>query len=163
MIRNKEAREIGRSLSSLAICILVCLAAGWVGSRFLPGEWYTSLNKTSWTPPNSVFGPVWTALYIMMGISAWIVWKNRHYKKAKVSLFLFVFQLILNSLWTYIFFGLHRPGVAFLEISALWFVLLATLIGFWRVKNVAGVLMLPYILWVSFAALLSFAIWRLNM
>jgi len=155
--------ETWRNLLSLAIWLLVCLGAGLVGSRFLPGEWYLSLNKPSWTPPNSVFGPVWTALYIMMGISAWIVWKDRHYKRTKASLFLFVFQLVLNSLWTYIFFGLHLPGVAFLEISGLWLVLLATLIGFWRVKNIAGVLLLPYILWVSFAALLNFAIWRLNM
>ena len=162
-MKNKKARETWTNLSSLAIWLLVCLGAGWVGSRFLPGVWYESLKKPSWTPPNSVFSPVWTGLYIMMAIAAWTVWENRHYKKAAVPLVLFVLQLILNSLWTCIFFGLHRPGLAFLEIAVLWFLLLATLIGFWRVKNIAGVLMIPYILWLSFALLLNFEIWRLNM
>jgi len=162
-MRIIEAHKVISNLSSLGICLLVCLGAGWVGSRFLPGEWYASLNKPSWTPPGWIFGPVWTILYIMMGISAWTVWKNRFSLIAKISLILFVFQLLLNSLWTYIFFGLHRPGLAFLEISALWLALLATLIGFWRVRIVAGVLLTPYILWLSFASMLNFAIWRLNM
>lgn len=154
--------EIKRSLPSLAIWLFVCLGTGWIGSQFVPGEWNGSLNKPAWTPPNAVFAPVWTALYVMMGIAAWTVWRHRHYRRTTVPLLLFVFQLVLNSLWTYIFFGLHRTGFAFLEISLLWIVLLATLIGFWRVRPAAGVLMIPYIVWVSFASALNFEIWRLN-
>jgi benzodiazapine receptor len=151
-----------RGWPSLAIWLLVCLAAGLVGARFLPGAWYESLAKPSWTPPDSVFGPVWTVLYIMMGIAAWTVWRRRTRGGATPALFLFAVQLILNSLWTYIFFGLQRPGAAFLEILALWIVLMAALVGFWRVRTVAGLLMLPYLLWVSFASALNFQIWRLN-
>ena len=120
-------RKIRKSLLSLAIWLVLCLAAGWVGSQFVPGAWYESLVKPAWTPPNSVFGPVWTTLYIMMGIAAWTVWRHRLYEAATLPLSLFAVQLILNSLWSYIFFGLHQPGAALIDILVLWLVLLATL------------------------------------
>jgi tryptophan-rich sensory protein len=151
-----------RGIVSLVVFLVVSLAAGWIGSRFLPGAWYESLVKPSWTPPSSVFGPVWTLLYIMMGIAAWLVWRRRKVARVTTPLFLFAVQLILNGMWSYIFFGRQQPAVAFLEIVVLWIAVLLTLIGFWRIRRTAGAMMLPYCLWVSFAAVLNFQLWRLN-
>jgi tryptophan-rich sensory protein len=109
-----------------------------------------------------VFAPVWSALYLLMGVAAWLVWRRGGFAGAPVALGLFVFQLALNALWSYLFFGAHQPGFAFAEIVLLWLVILATMIGFWRITAAAGALMLPYLCWVSFAAALNFAIWRLN-
>ncbi len=152
-----KSRAVG-----LVICLIVSLAAGWVGSRFTPGEWYASLVKPGWTPPNAVFGPVWSTLYILMGIAAWLVWRKAGFSGAPVALGLFVAQLVLNSLWSFLFFGAHQPGLAFIEIVVLWVMILATTIGFWRVTAPAGVLMVPYLCWVGFAAVLNFYLWRLN-
>jgi tryptophan-rich sensory protein len=132
-----------------------------VGSRFRPGDWYASLAKPAWTPPGALFAPVWTALYLAMGIAAWMVWRRGGRSRAP-ALALYLVQLALNALWSYLFFGLHRPGLAFLDIALLWAAILSVLFLFWRVKAVAGALILPYLLWVSFAACLNFAIWRLN-
>jgi translocator protein len=146
----------------LVLWILVSLAAGWVGSRFLPGEWYASLAKPSWNPPNSVFAPVWSTLYVLMGVAAWLVWRRAGFAQAPVALGLFIVQLILNSLWSYLFFGVHHPGLAFIDIVVLWLVILATTIRFWRVSVPAGVLLLPYLCWVGFASALNLQLWRLN-
>ncbi len=148
---------------SLAIWLAASLAAGWIGSQFVPGAWYESLVKPAWTPPNSVFAPVWTSLYIMMGIAAWLVWRRRMVARVTIPLSLFAVQLILNSVWSYVFFGLHRPGAAFFEILVLWAAILITLIRFWQIRTLAGILMLPYYVWVSFASVLNFQLWRLNM
>jgi translocator protein len=139
-----------------------CFAAAWVGSRFMPSEWYDGLIKPMLTPPGWVFGPVWTLLYAMMGIAVWLVWRAHGLTGALGPLGLFVVQLALNALWSYIFFGLQHPGLAFLDIVALWLAILATLVGFWRAHPLAGLLLLPYLLWVSFATYLSFQFWRLN-
>lgn len=146
----------------LVLWIMGSLAAGWVGSAFMPGAWYESLVKPAWTPPSVVFGPVWTALYIMMGTAAWLVWRRAGFSGAAVVLGLFIAQLVLNTLWSWIFFGLRNPGAAFIEIIVLWVAILAVLIGFWRVRTAAGVLLLPYLAWVTFAAGLNMQIWRLN-
>lgn len=146
----------------LIFWIVVSMAAGWVGSRFMPGEWYASLAKPSWNPPSWVFGPVWSTLYILMGVSAWLVWRKAGFAEASVVLGLFVFQLLLNALWSYLFFGAHRPDLAFVDIIALWLVILVTTIGFWRVTVPAGVLLLPYLCWVGFASALNLQLWRLN-
>ena len=138
------------------------MAAGWVGSRFMPGEWYASLAKPSWNPPSSVFGPVWSILYILMGIAAWLVWRKVGFSGAPVVLGLFIVQLVLNSLWSYFFFGVHQPGLAFIEIVVLWSMILIITIGFWRVSVLAGVLLLPYLCWVGFASVLNLQLWRLN-
>jgi benzodiazapine receptor len=151
-----------RKIVSLVICLAACLATGWVGSRFLPGPWYESLVKPSWTPPNSVFGPVWTVLYIMMGVAAWLVWQRRKVCRVTTPLFLFAIQLILNGVWSYIFFGRRQPAGAFIEIVILWVAVLFLLIGFWRIQRAAGAMMLPYFLWLSFAAALNYQLWRLN-
>jgi benzodiazapine receptor len=146
----------------LILWVVVSLAAGWFGSRFLPGEWYASLAKPSWNPPSAVFAPVWSTLYVLMGIAAWLVWRRAGFTGAPVALGLFLLQLVLNALWSYIFFGLHQPGLAFVDIVALWLVILGTTVAFWRVSVAAGVLLLPYLCWVSFASALNLRLWQLN-
>ncbi|MBD3278307.1 MAG: tryptophan-rich sensory protein [Candidatus Aegiribacteria sp.] len=146
----------------LAGCIVVSLLAGFIGSMFPPGEWYQTLAKPSFNPPGYVFGPVWTVLYILMGVAAWLVIRKVGFANGRVPLMFFGFQLVLNALWSYLFFGRRLIGVAFFEIIVLWVLILVTLILFWRVRRLAGVLMLPYILWVSFASVLNFSLWRLN-
>ena len=151
-----------RSAVGLVLWIVACLAAGWIGSRFTPGEWYAALSKPTWTPPSWVFAPVWTTLYVLMGLAAWLVWRRAGFAGAPVALGLFIVQLVLNGLWPYLFFGIHQPGFAFAEIVVLWLVIFATTIGFWRTKPGAGVLMLPYLCWVGFASALNLQLWRLN-
>lgn len=144
----------------LAIWVLISLSAGFIGSRFPPGEWYGSLAKPSFNPPGWVFGPVWTVLYILMGIAVWLVWKEQGFSTA---VYLFMAQLALNALWSYLFFGANKPGLAFLEIILLWVLILLTMILFWRVRTAAGVLFIPYLLWVSFASVLNYSLWRMNL
>jgi translocator protein len=151
-----------RQAVGLILWIGVSAAAGWFGSRFMPGEWYAELVEPGWTPPNAVFAPVWSTLYVLMGVAAWLVWRKAGFAGAPVALALFGGQLVLNALWSYLFFGAHQPGVAFVDIVALWLAILATTIGFWRVSAVAGVLLLPYLGWVGFASALNFELWRLN-
>jgi len=147
----------------LALWLALSFAAAWVGSRYMPGAWYVSLAKPAWTPPDAVFAPVWTALYALMAVAAWLVWRRAGLKGAGVALALFVLQLVLNALWSYLFFGLHRADIAFFDIVALWFTILAVLVLFWREDRRAGALMTPYLVWVGFASCLNFALWRLNM
>jgi benzodiazapine receptor len=146
----------------LAFWLTVTFSAAWIGSWFQPGEWYAALVKPALTPPAWIFGPVWILLYAMMAIAAWLVWRIHGLTGALGPLGLFVAQLALNALWSYLFFGLQRPGLAFLDIVALWLAILATLVAFWRAYPVAGLLLLPYLLWVSFATYLNFQFWRLN-
>lgn len=142
--------------------------AGWValswsaalsGIIFMPGEWYAGLNKPSWNPPNWLFGPVWTALYLSMGVSAWLVWQTG---RGRPALALFLIQLVLNALWTPVFFGLKQPGAAFAVILAMWCAIAATLGAFWRQSSTAAALLVPYLAWVTFAGALNFTIWQLN-
>jgi len=151
-----------KTLPGLALWLGLALAAGWIGSRFMPGEWYASLAKPAWNPPNAVFAPVWTVLYLFMGVAAWLVWRKAGFSGATVPLALFLLQLALNSLWSYLFFGLQQPMLAFFEIVVLWIAILATTLGFWKVTPAAGVLLVPYLCWVAFAAALNLQLWRLN-
>ena len=150
----------------LIIAILISELAGSIGSLFtFPSitGWYTTLAKPELAPPNWVFGPVWTTLFALMGIASFIVWrKGWSHKKVRVALTFFVIQLILNTFWSIIFFGMHNPGGAFIEIIFLWFAILATLISFYKISKGAGYLLVPYLLWVSFAAYLNYSIWMLN-
>ena len=149
----------------LVVSIAVCFGAGLVGSLFTArsvGDWYLALDKPAWTPPSAVFGPVWSLLYLLMGIAAWLVWRRGGFAAHPVALTLFASQLVLNAVWSFLFFGLRLPGAAFVEIVVLWALILATLIAFWRAVPVAGLLLVPYLLWVSLASALNFAIWRLN-
>lgn len=159
---RKGESKIGRTLLGLIAWVVASLAAGWIGSQFMPGEWYASLAKPAWTPPDAVFAPVWTVLYVLMGVAAWLVWRKVGLSLATVPLVLFIVQLALNALWSYLFFGAHRPMLAFFEIVVLWLVILLTLVGFWRIRPLAGALLLPYLCWVGFASALNFELWRLN-
>lgn len=140
------------------------VAAG-VGARFLPGEWYAALVKPAWTPPDWVFGPVWTVLYASMAVAAWRVWRawrRAAAHGARGALTAYLVQLALNALWSYLFFGLHRPALAFLELVALWLAIAITLVLFWRIDRLAGALLVPYLAWVTLAGSLNLALWRLN-
>jgi translocator protein len=151
-----------RSLLGLAFWLAFSFSAALFGSQFPPGAWYQGLAKPGFTPPAWLFGPVWTVLYIMMGLAAWLVWRDKGFAGAGTALGLFVVQVILNGLWSFIFFGLQRPGLALGEMVLLWLAIGATFVGFWRVKPAAGSMLAPYWLWVSFAAVLNFYLWHLN-
>ncbi len=146
----------------LVVWILICFIPAIIGSQFGPGDWYQTLTKPEWNPPNWIFGSVWTLLYISMGISVWIIWKNYGLKTAAIPITFFIAQLILNALWSWFFFGLENVGLAFIDIVALWTLIFITLILFWKLNTWSGVLLLPYIAWVSFATVLNYNIWQLN-
>ncbi|HEY0673954.1 MAG TPA: TspO/MBR family protein [Longimicrobiales bacterium] len=146
---------------ALAIALAVCYGAAAIGGQFRPGEWYAQLAKPSWNPPSSVFAPVWLVLYGMMAVAAWLVWQQPSKLRA-TALAAFALQLALNIAWSWLFFGMERIDLAFIDIALLWLAIATTLFLFWRVRVVAGVLLLPYLLWVTFASALNFAIWRLN-
>ena len=152
----------GKSAIGLAGWLVVTFAAAWIGSRYMPGAWYASLVKPSWNPPNAIFGPVWSVLYVLMAVAAWLVWRKAGFNGAGPALILFVVQLALNALWSYLFFGKHLPDLAFIDIVALWTAIIVVATLFWRVDHVAGWLMAPYVVWVTFASYLNFVLWRLN-
>ncbi len=150
----------------LIIAILICEVTG-ILSGFLSnsgrGPWFDSLVKPEWNPPSSVFGPVWTILYLLMGISLWLVWKsNAPEPQKKQAMWLFAFQLFLNFWWSMIFFKFHAIGLAFAEIIMMWVLILFTIIYFSKISKPAAWLLVPYIAWVSFASILNYAIWMLN-
>jgi tryptophan-rich sensory protein len=139
----------------ITIAFFAALPAAWIGT----GAWYAELRKPSWAPPGWIFGPVWTILYIMMGVAAWGVWRRVGWSTPIALWFL---QLAMNCAWTPIFFGLRQPGWAFAEIVVLWVAILATTRSFSKSVPWTGFLMMPYLAWVSFAAVLNFSIWRAN-
>lgn len=146
---------------SLLPWLVLCIAPGAIGAiTSQPDAWYEALNKPSWNPPNWVFGPVWTTLYVMIAISGWRVSPRLLHDTMPLALFLI--QLLLNALWSPIFFGWHRPGLAFAEILVLWGFIVATVVAFYRIDRLAGLLLLPYLAWVSFASVLNGTIWWLN-
>ena len=154
-----------RQAVGLIIAIATCFAAAGIGGLVttpqIPG-WYANLAKPAWNPPNWIFGPVWSCLYLMMAVAAWLVWRQAGFAGAKLPLALFAIQLALNSLWSVLFFGLQNPGAAVIEIILLWAAILATLISFWKRSRWAGGLLVPYLAWVTFATVLNVAIWRMN-
>ncbi len=150
----------------IAIAVIVCELVGIVGAVFTAPAiptWYASLVKPSFTPPGWLFGPVWTTLYALMGIAAFIVWRRGlAVAGVKAALLLFVVQLLLNALWSPVFFGVHSPSGGLAIILALWVAIVATIALSAGVSKAAAVLLVPYLLWVSFATVLNFSIWRLN-
>jgi translocator protein len=145
-------------LGWVVLCFTTALPAAW----WPPGEWYAALNKPTWNPPAWVFGPVWSTLYMMMAVSAWLVWRQGGFARQRGPLTLFLVQLVLNAAWSPLFFGLQRPGVAFAEIIVLWLAIACTIIAFRRVHRIAASLLVPYLAWVSFAAFLNGTLWQLN-
>lgn len=145
--------------------LFATFAAAGIGGLFTgPGvrDWYPALNKPTWTPPAWLFGPVWTLLYLSIAIAGFLAWRQAGFTGAKWTMVLFTLQLILNAAWSWVFFGLRQPGWGFAEIVALWVSILATNIALFQVSRTAGILFVPYLLWVTFASGLNFAIWRLN-
>jgi benzodiazapine receptor len=154
-----------RQAVGLALSLLLCFAVAGAGSLFTRPAiegWYAALRKPSWTPPNWIFGPVWSALYLSMAIAVWLVWRRAGFAGARLPLTLFALQLVLNLAWTGVFFGLRMPGAAFAEIVFLWLFILVTTAAFWPLSRAAAWLMVPYLLWVTYAAALNYGIWRLN-
>ena len=147
--------------------------AGWLVASFIAaaigaaasiqaGAFYARLVRPDWAPPANVFGPVWTVLYLLMGLAAWLVWREGGFRARRLALSLFLVQLAVNALWSWLFFGWHLGALAFADIVLLWGLLVATLVAFWRVRPVAGALLVPYLLWVSFATALSYSVWQHN-
>jgi tryptophan-rich sensory protein len=144
--------------------LLLSFAAAAIGSiaSIQAAAFYRQLAQPSWAPPSSVFGPVWSLLYALMGIAAWLVWREGGWRRQRGVVGLFVLQLAFNALWSWLFFGWHRGALGFADIVLLWLLIVATVIGFWRVRPLAGALLLPYLGWVGFATALNYAVWHLN-
>ena len=157
-----------RSLRTQALGLLcwlaTTLAAGGVGAfaSARAATFYGQLAQPAWAPPAWLFGPVWSVLYLCMGVAAWLVWRDRGFKEARLALGLFIAQLVANALWTWLFFVLHDGALALAEIAALCLLIAATLFNFWRFSRLAALLLVPYLAWVSFASALTFSLWRLN-
>jgi len=150
------------SILALLGFIGACFLAASTGAAFPPGDWYQRLIKPSWRPPNWLFAPAWTVLYLTIAVSGWLVWREFGFAAAALPLAAYLLQLILNAAWTPIFFGLRRPDLAFFEIVLLWLSIVATIAFFHPLNAGAAWLLLPYLAWVTFAGALNLAIWRLN-
>lgn len=158
-------RSAGAQFFGLLVWLLICFAAAGVGSMFTASsvtDWYQTLQKPSWTPPDWIFGPVWSALYFMMGVAAWLVWRRNDHPLTRRGLTLFGAQLLLNVAWSGCFFALRQPGLALAELLLLLTAIIATIVSFRPVSSGAAMLMLPYLLWSSFATVLNYFIWWLN-
>jgi len=161
-IDSKSEGRAVRSALALVGWLALSFTAAAVGGFFLPGEWYGRLQKPAWNPPGWIFGPVWTALYTIMAVAAWLVWKRGGFLGQRLALSLFLLQLLFNALWSPLFFGLKHPALAFVDIVLLWLALLGTVMAFWKARPLAGALLVPYLAWVTFASALNFTLWRLN-
>lgn len=164
MISARPVVSTGRSLAALAGFLALSFvtgATGAIASRDAQA-FYAQLTQPSWAPPPWLFGPVWTVLYVLMAVGAWLVWRQRGWAGARGALTLFLAQLAFNALWTWLFFAWRMGAVAFAEILVMWVLIAATLAGFWRIRPAAGALLVPYLAWVTFAAALNFTLWRAN-
>jgi tryptophan-rich sensory protein len=163
--RGRNSRP---NLPVLGVFLALALGVGAIGAVFSPGlsasatQWYAALVKPAWVPPQSWFGPVWTALYILMAIAAWMIWRERYHRGRTMAMSAYAAQLLLNALFSPVFFGLKSIGAGLFDIIALWIVVVWTLREFARVRAAAAVILVPYLLWVSFAAAMILRIWRLN-
>jgi len=147
--------------------------AGWLAASFVAGgigaiasvsagAFYAQLSRPSWAPPSWIFGPVWSVLYVLIGVAAWLVWRKHGFRGASSALKLFGIQLIVNALWTWLFFVWHLGVISLAEIVVLWLLIVSTILAFWRLHRAAAVMLVPYLVWVSFATALTFSLWRLN-
>lgn len=159
MALSKTKQNIGL-VGWLALCFLAS-GVGAVAS-INASSFYGELAQPTWAPPSSVFGPVWTVLYAMMGIASWLVWRPAGFRANRFALTLFLVQLAVNALWSWLFFAWHQGLLALFDIALLWLLIALTILWFWRVRPLAGALLTPYLLWVSFAAALNFSVWQLN-
>lgn len=153
-----------KDILALLAWLALCFIAAAIGSAasIQAGPFYMQLLRPEWAPPPGVFGPVWSVLYAMMAIAAWLVWRVGGFHAARSALSQFLIQLAVNALWSWLFFAWHRGALAFVDILLLWALIAGTVISFWRARPLAAALLLPYWLWVSFAAVLNYAVWQLN-
>lgn len=153
-----------KQIIGLVAWLLISFVAAAIGGAAAAqaGSFYMQIVRPGWAPPADIFGPVWTVLYALMGIAAWLVWRVGGFRAARTALVLFVLQLAVNALWSWLFFGWHRGALAFADIIALWILVVATLVAFWRIRPLAGALLIPYLLWISFASALNYSVWQLN-
>jgi len=158
-VLSKSQQALG--LAGWALLTFAAGAVGAVGSAN-SSTFYASLVRPTWAPPAWLFGPVWTTLYALMAVSAWLVWRTRGFAHARAALTLYIAQLVANAAWSWLFFALHRGGLAFAEILVLWGLLVATVVAFRRISGLAAILLYPYLAWVTFASALTLAVWRLN-
>ena len=144
--------------------LVVSFAASAVGAMatIQAKSFYSRLAQPPWAPPPGIFGPVWTVLYALMGIAAWLVWRSGGFRPNRKALTVFLLQLAFNALWSWLFFAWHRGAWALADVLVLWILIVAALVSFWRVRPVAGALLIPYLLWVSFASALNYSVWQLN-
>jgi benzodiazapine receptor len=158
------APQLTKQIVGLAGWLVITTAAAAIGAvaSVEAGAFYTGLVLPVWAPPPWLFGPVWTVLYLGIAIAAWLVWRVNGFAAARTALCLFLAQLVLNALWSWLFFGWHLGALAFVDILLLWVLIAATLVSFWRIRALAGWLLVPYLLWVSFAAVLNYTVWQLN-
>lgn len=159
---TQPSGSISRQALTLIAWLILCFAASASAVFVSVDGWYAALNKPTWNPPNWIFGPVWSLLYAMMAVAAWLVWRHGGWSRQRWPLSLFLVQWLLNAIWTPMFFGMHMLGPAFAEILLLWLAIAATIVAFWRVSKPAAALLIPYLAWISFAAFLNFTIWQLN-
>jgi len=155
---------VSNKISKLTLSVGLCLGAGILGSFFTTSSiqiWYATLIKPPFSPPNWIFGPVWTTLYVLMGISLYLVWISKSRLKQK-AIYIFLLQLVLNALWSVVFFGLHNPALALIEIVSLWISISITILVFQKISKPASYLLYPYLVWVSIASILNYSIWILN-
>lgn len=163
-MRSARREETIRQVLGLGGWLLLSFTAAGMGgiASANAASFYAALDRPGWAPPSWLFGPVWTVLYILIAIAAWLVWRARGFAGARTALGLFFVQLAANALWTWLFFAWREGLLALVEILVLWALVLATTVAFWRIVPLAGALLLPYLAWVTFAAALTFEIWRLN-
>ncbi len=156
--------SLPKQAAGLAGWLLLCAAAAAAGgfASANAGEFYQLLVRPSWAPPAWVFGPVWTVLYTLMAVAAWLVWRSHGFRGAPLALGLFVMQLVVNAVWTWLFFTWRQGALAFAEILLLWVLILATIVAFYRFNRVAALLLVPYIAWVSLACALTYSTWQMN-
>ncbi|TAK55238.1 MAG: tryptophan-rich sensory protein [Gammaproteobacteria bacterium] len=156
--------QLSRSFLGLAGWLALAFATAAIGSAasIQAEPFYQELVRPGWSPPGWIFGPVWTLLYLSMGIAAWFAWRAGGWRGARIALALFVAQLVLNALWSWLFFAWRQGALAFVDILVLWVLIAATVVAFWRQRPLAGALLLPYLAWVSFAAVLNYTVWQLN-
>ena len=162
---NQEPASRPRQAFGFAAWLALCFVTSAIGALASVNarSFYAELARPVWAPPGWLFGPVWTLLFLTMAVAAWLVWRVPQSGRSRaVALGLFVVQLAANALWSWLFFAWRLGGVAFAEVLLLWLLIALTLAAFWRVRPVAGMLLIPYLLWVTFAAALNFALWRLN-
>ena len=153
-----------RMLFGLIAWLAVAFTAAALGgiASIHADSFYAGLTRPEWAPPPTLFGPVWTVLYALMGISAWLVWRAKGFEGARIALSLFFYQLAVNALWSWLFFAWHLGALAFVDIALLLILIAATMIAFWRISKLAGLLLVPYLFWVCFASALNYSVWQLN-